>query len=308
MNESVRRCTVCHQEKSLTEFSLNRKTGRPVNGRCKACHAAAERKRRLALPKRSPGLCADCNSSLAERGPQALLCAACARVRRRRRGSSPTLSKRREVGQVLDHLRQGESQLEACRSVGISWSTLRRRIEADTDFARLVSAAVSVGKSVRLRPCGTLAKYERGCRCVACRSATARASARWRQTIRNEASTTNSVEGSGRGRMADAPWDIPHGLSGRLNYLCMCEICRSAGREASRRWQRIRNDRLLDQAKRHNAQWTGPELEIAARDDLSASQAAEILGRTMWAVQTMRKRMRVEPSQQWLAGRRSRLH
>lgn len=78
-----------------------------------------------------------------------------------------------------------------------------------------------------------------------------------------------------------------------------------------RRWERervrvlpesrARNDRSRESARRHGLMWTGPELEVASREDLSAAQVAAMLGRTLRAVQTMRERMRKEPTLQQLA-------
>lgn len=48
-------------------------------------------------------------------------------------------------------------------------------------------------------------------------------------------------------------------------------------------------------APRHGYQWTGPDLEIAARPDLSLARAALMLGRTEAAVQAARQRIREEP-------------
>jgi uncharacterized protein YfaS (alpha-2-macroglobulin family) len=65
----------------------------------------------------------------------------------------------------------------------------------------------------------------------------------------------------------------------------------------------------LDTATRYGYQWTGPELEIVCRDDLTAAEMAALLGRTVAAVSTKRKRIhQAEPAPSWLAGKRSRLH
>jgi hypothetical protein len=45
-------------------------------------------------------------------------------------------------------------------------------------------------------------------------------------------------------------------------------------------------------AHRHKLQWTGPELEIASRADLSASDVARMLGRSYWAVTNIRKKLK----------------
>jgi hypothetical protein len=74
---------------------------------------------------------------------------------------------------------------------------------------------------------------------------------------------------------------------------------------ASERAERLRQKRLArrsganaksrDTAERHGKQWTGPELELAARPDLTARQVAEMTGRTHHAVKTVRKRLQVDP-------------
>jgi hypothetical protein len=77
-----------------------------------------------------------------------------------------------------------------------------------------------------------------------------------------------------------------------------------------RRAQRRRNDRnrtrlndtLLDGAANHRKQWTGPELEILARRELGAKQAAEMLGRSYHAVKHMRRKLQVDPRKIRLAG------
>lgn len=57
------------------------------------------------------------------------------------------------------------------------------------------------------------------------------------------------------------------------------------------------------QARRNGYQWTGPELEIVAREDLTVKQAALMLGRTFYAVETQRKKLRSgDPKTTRLAG------
>lgn len=55
------------------------------------------------------------------------------------------------------------------------------------------------------------------------------------------------------------------------------------------------NDRLRGVAHRHRAEWTTADYEMAARDDLTAAQVAERIGRSLYAVRTMRRRMRIDP-------------
>lgn len=286
-------CTTCKLEKPLSEFTSYKKTGRPRSS-CKACHAEHERLRRRTLPKRKPGTCADCGDSLAGKGPQAQVCDGCAHRRRTQRGVGAPLRKHVDVDSIIPLVVQGYSVTEACRAIEISWTSVSRRRVSDANFHTRLEEAVETGRKVRLKPCGTLAAYERGCSCDQCTK------------IGREAKRQASRRSRERWRAAGV---VPeHGVTGALNYGCKCDVCRQAANKGVREWQRQANDKSLDRASRHNSQWSGPELELAAREDLSASEVAERIGRTMWAVQTMRQRLRKEPSQQWLAGRRSKLH
>lgn len=81
---------------------------------------------------------------------------------------------------------------------------------------------------------------------------------------------------------------------------------REANREESRR-RVAANDRknqaeTLPQARRYGRQWTGPELELAARPDLTAKQVALMVGRTTGAVKIKRHHLRYDPATQNLAG------
>lgn len=76
-------------------------------------------------------------------------------------------------------------------------------------------------------------------------------------------------------------------------------------RKLRRRTDRLRkrmNDALNDAAVNHGKQWTGPELEILCREDLTHRQAAEALGRTLYAVRHQRQLLRVDPRKINLAG------
>jgi hypothetical protein len=57
----------------------------------------------------------------------------------------------------------------------------------------------------------------------------------------------------------------------------------------------------VDGARNGRKQWTGPELEIAARQDLTARQVAGMLGRTLYAVKHVRRQLRTDPRKVWLA-------
>jgi hypothetical protein len=75
------------------------------------------------------------------------------------------------------------------------------------------------------------------------------------------------------------------------------------------RVKRLRAERLaraqaetLERATRYRFQWTGPELELAARRDLTSKEVALMIGRTMVAVQRMRQNLDRDPAKQFLAG------
>lgn len=54
-------------------------------------------------------------------------------------------------------------------------------------------------------------------------------------------------------------------------------------------------------AARSGYEWTGPELEVAARPDLTARQAAEMIGRSYYAVKRARWRINMDPRKARLA-------
>ncbi len=60
--------------------------------------------------------------------------------------------------------------------------------------------------------------------------------------------------------------------------------------------------RTAQSANNARKEWTGPELEIAARPDLSALQVATLLGRTYYAVKHMRRKLVHQPREERLAG------
>jgi hypothetical protein len=114
---------------------------------------------------------------------------------------------------------------------------------------------------------------------------------------------------------------IAHGLDGYVNWNCRCEVCRrahtSAVEPAAKRWRKrnrqaigerdsrrfaTAQEQTRETASRHYCQWTGPELELAAREDLSAREVAVMIGRTLAAVQYMRRRLKDDPKTVNLAG------
>lgn len=181
------------------------------------------------------------------------------------------------------------------------------------DVCRAASAARAVrAKAARLSTLsaiGTHGKsgYNRGCRCGVC-CAENRAQARsWRR--------------SAKGRLASVTETVAHGAACYANYGCRCDVCVAAAREQNRpalqRYQDAHGEEIaarntarkrreqsesLASATRYGYQWTGPELEVAARRDLTAAQVAAMIGRTVTAVTKMRQKLRDDPKTINLAG------
>lgn len=68
------------------------------------------------------------------------------------------------------------------------------------------------------------------------------------------------------------------------------------------KWEAEKNSQTLENATRHRYPWTGPELEIAARKDLTDMEVAQLLGRSRYAVQNARARLERDPRYRDLAG------
>lgn len=132
-----------------------------------------------------------------------------------------------------------------------------------------------------------LAGYnKRGCRCDICRAA----GAEYRRRRTSELLISDDRHGS-----AD-------------NYVagCRCDMCRSwmsakslryarkTGWKAQRDAARKSQAESLDRAANYGKEWTGPELETLARDDLTNRAAAALLRRTIYAVRTKRRLIRDE--------------
>lgn len=83
------------------------------------------------------------------------------------------------------------------------------------------------------------------------------------------------------------------------------KMSRRKNPEVTRRWLVEQQRETSEDARNHKKEWTGPELEIAARDDLSTREAAEKLGRTYISVETMRRKLKRDPRKARLAGLRS---
>lgn len=160
---------------------------------------------------------------------------------------------------------------------------------------------------------GTLTCYQKDkCRCAQCRLANAEYQRSWRARNREQGRSPTT-----------------HGGRAYSNFGCKCPTCITSQREVqarhttratrnsdpakqsvrSRRHRVAAQARTLDRATRHGRQWTGPELEILAREDLTIEQKALLLGRSYKAIDAKTWKLnREEPATSWLAGRRSRLH
>lgn len=62
------------------------------------------------------------------------------------------------------------------------------------------------------------------------------------------------------------------------------------------------NAKTLDAAHRWGYVWTGPELEIVTRSDMTVREIAAALGRTYSAVARMRALVKTDPRKAKLAG------
>lgn len=163
---------------------------------------------------------------------------------------------------------------------------------------------------------GTKSRYVHGCRCQECKAA-------------NTAYQRESTEAR---RSKPVPEGVTHGKACATNYGCKCAVCseavraynvelgkrvragkvqhrgegRSSGcpcescrkfhREYQGKWSRRQNSQSQVTATRAGYMWTGAEMEIASRSDLTVKQLAEMLGRSIASVNAMRARIaRAEP-------------
>lgn len=135
--------------------------------------------------------------------------------------------------------------------------------------------------------------YSEGCRCERCRLA--------ERERRRANRRTRDRERSAQRRAAGVENLKTHGTAG-YKLGCRCEQCSSPGIDALRREYRERQDVSVAGAARRGFQWTGPELEIAARRDLSTIEVARALGRTYAAVRSARWKIDNDPRFSRLAG------
>lgn len=135
------------------------------------------------------------------------------------------------------------------------------------------------GSSAKI-PHGTANGYKNhGCRCKECRAA-------------------KSAEGKAirERRRASAPANTPHGTpNGYAQWCCRCADCVAAHSKSKTRRRLANNDITRKSAAKAGARWTGPELEIATRPDLTAREAARLLGRSYVAIEHARARCLRDP-------------
>ena len=93
-----------------------------------------------------------------------------------------------------------------------------------------------------------------------------------------------------------------HGSESGYRYGCRCAPCTTAMTKATVEQQRQVNLLTLRTATHHREPWTGPQLEIALRGDLSAREAALMLGRSRQAVKHIRAKGKSDPKYVNLAG------
>lgn len=173
---------------------------------------------------------------------------------------------------------------------------------------------------------GTVSRYGKGCRCAPCTAANtakareARARRKGKQPPTHGYSAYNNwncrcevcVVGHGaqwkdQQQRAQGTCPPEHGLTGYKYYGCRCEVCTRASTRRANAFEKKINDISIDRARRRKQEWTGPELELAAREDLSPQQVAEALGRTYCAVRAIRRRLKIDPRLISLAGIRTSL-
>lgn len=102
--------------------------------------------------------------------------------------------------------------------------------------------------------------------------------------------------------MQPRPRSYSHGTFMKYIDGCRCDPCVSVAAQKRNRQAKRANSETLETATNHYKQWTGPELEIAARADLTARQVAVMLGRTLKSVKGIRVKLRDDPRYRDTAG------
>jgi hypothetical protein len=143
--------------------------------------------------------------------------------------------------------------------------------------------------------------------------------------------TPHGAERLASGKFRAARGSFTHGTQYGYRARCRCDACRAwqhaefqkrypgsamqkHSSEHSRQWRAANpekreaevaskqeaNRKSREAAARHYWPWTGTELEIASREDLTEAQVASMLGRTLGSVNTMRGKLRDDPRLQML--------
>lgn len=94
----------------------------------------------------------------------------------------------------------------------------------------------------------------------------------------------------------------PHGTEGRYRDGCRCEPCRAVARHRRRGRKMRANSLSQETAVKSGQQWTGPELEMVLRTDMTVGEIAVALGRSRSAVTVARSKARNDPKYSNLVG------
>lgn len=70
----------------------------------------------------------------------------------------------------------------------------------------------------------------------------------------------------------------------------------------AREWWDQANAQTKSNAHHHGDQWTGPEIEMALREDLSIKELARLLGRSAYAIASIRYKATHDPKWISIAG------
>lgn len=163
---------------------------------------------------------------------------------------------------------------------------------------------------------GTNGSYRFGCRCDECKAFKAAQAKRYyesnkakvlkSQSRRYQANAERILEEQKAYRASNAEQISERN---KRRYEDNREIVLAKQRDSYQRDPRVKRERgrmfnlkTEGTAHRKGVQWTGPELEIASRADLSVTEIAELLGRTYCAVVSKRKALKVDPRAVALAG------
>lgn len=169
-----------------------------------------------------------------------------------------------------------DAELEMVDRRDLSLSQIAATVGRTVYAVRMKRAQRAANEAGRVRH-GLFGYNAQGCRCDTCTAARDNQ----RERVR-----------SGKGT---------HPLGG-WNSECPCESCRQMHKAVSLARYREMQRETVPAASRNGYEWTGPELEIVARGDLTVREAALLLGRTYAAVASVRERLRTDPRKARLAG------